>query len=63
MVERKGIRLEGLDKAMKKDLTKNELVENKHQPLESEVEEDNCSALSENMSLSRSSISKSLRLQ
>ena len=53
---RKGMRLEDLDKAMKKDLTENELVGDKHQPLESMVEEDNRIALSENMSLSCSSI-------
>ena len=62
LVGRKGIRLEDLDKAMEKDLTENEPVGYKHQPLESMVEEDDCLALSENMSLSSSSISRSVRL-
>ena len=59
---RKGIRLEDLDKAMKKDLTENELVGDKHQPLESTVEEDNPTALSNNMSLS-SNLKKNAYLQ
>ena len=48
---------------MKKDLTKNELVGDKHQPLLFMVEEDNRTALSDNMSLSSSSISRSVRLR
>ena len=41
LLGRKGIRLEDLDKAMKKDLIENEPVGDKHQPLEYVVEEDN----------------------
>lgn len=52
LVGRKGIRLEDFDKAMKKGLTENEPVGDKNQPLESMVEEDNCIALSESISLS-----------
>ena len=63
LARRKGIRLEDLDKAMEKDLTENELVGNKHQPLESTVEKDNRNALRENMNLSSSSKSRSMRLR
>ena len=48
---------------MKKDLSENEPVGDKHQPLESMVEEDNRTALSENTSLSSSSISRLVRLR
>ena len=47
---------------MKKDFTKNESVEDRGQTLESMVEEDKCIELSEDTSLLRSSISKSVKL-
>ena len=47
---------------MKKDFSKNEPMKNKDQTLEFVVEKDKCTQLSEDMSLSRSSISKSVRL-
>ena len=59
---RNQIGLEGLDKTVKKDFTKNESVEDRDQTLESMVEEDKCIELSEDMSLLRSSISKSVKL-
>ena len=63
LTRRKGIRLEDLNNAMKKDLTENELVGDKHLPLESMMEEDNRTKLSENMSLSSRSISLLVRLR
>ena len=48
---------------MKKDFSKNEPMKNKDQTLESMIEKDKCTKLSEDMSLSRSSISKSMRLR
>ena len=48
---------------MKKDFSKNEPMKNKDQTLEFVVEKDKCTQLSEDMSLSRSSISKSVRLR
>ena len=48
---------------MKKDSTENESMGDKPQLLESMVERDNHTALSENMSLSRSSISRLVRLR
>ena len=62
LVGRNGIGLEGLDKTMKKDFTENEPVEDKDQTLELVVEKDKCTELSEDMSLLRSSISKSVRV-
>ena len=47
---------------MKKVFTENELVKDKNQTLGFVVEEDKCTNLSEDMSLSRSSISKLVKL-
>ena len=57
------IGLEGLVKTMKKDFTENEPMEDNDQALKSMVEEDKCIELSEDMNLSRSSISKLVRLR
>ena len=48
---------------MKKDFTENEPMEDNDQALKSMVEEDKCIELSEDMNLSRSSISKLVRLR
>ena len=63
LVGRNKIGLEGLDKTMKKYFTENEQMEDEDQALESVVEEDKCIELSEDISLSRSSISKLVRLR
>ena len=57
------IGLEGLVKTMKKDFTENEPMEDNDQALKSMVEEDKCIELSEDINLSRSSISKLVRLR
>ena len=48
---------------MKIFFIENEPMEYKDQTLESMIEKDKCTKLSEDMSLSRSSISKSMRLR
>ena len=48
---------------MKKDFTENEPMEDNDQALKYMVEEDKCIELSEDMNLSRSSISKLVRLR
>lgn len=63
MVGRKGTRLDKLDKAKKKDFAKNKPKENKNQTLVSRMDGDKCTRVSEEISLSRSSISKSMKLQ
>ena len=54
---------EDLDKAMKKDFTKNKAKKDRDQALEFAVEKDKYIKVSEDMNLSRSSISELVRLQ
>ena len=51
-----------MDKTMKRDLTENKPKEDKDQTLESSLERDKCNKVSEDMSLSRSTIFESMRL-
>ena len=60
---KKGIGFEDLDKVIKKDFTKNKPNEDKDQALESTVMGDKHTEVSEDISLSRESISKSVRLR
>ena len=54
---------EDLDKAMKKDFTKNKAKKDRDQALEFAVEKDKYIKVSEDMNLSRSLISELVRLQ
>ena len=61
--EEKGHKFDGLDKATKKDFIENKLEENKEQAFAFGMVEDKCRWSREDISLSRFSISKSVRLQ
>ena len=63
LVRRKGTGSEELDKAIKKDFIINKPEENRDQALASRADEDKCKRAREDISLSRSSISKSERLE
>ena len=63
MVGRKGTRLDKLDKAKKKDFAKNKPKEIKNQTHVYRMDGDKCTRVSEEISLSSSSISKSVKLQ
>ena len=57
LAKRNKIGFKGLDKTVKKDFTENEPKKNKDQTLEFTVERDKCTKISEDTSLSRSSVS------
>ena len=59
---KKGTNTDYLDKAKKKDFTKNVFVKDRDQDLVSRIEGDKCTRGSEDIILSKLSISKSVRL-
>lgn len=63
MVGERRTEFEVLDETMKKDLTVNSLEEVNNHVRTSEVDEGKCTQVRDNMSLLRSSTSKSIRLQ
>ena len=61
LAREKGHKFDRLDKATKRDFTKNKLEKDKDQALAFGMVEDKCIRLREDTYLSRSSISKSIR--
>ena len=62
LAREKGHKFDRLDKATKRDFTKNKLEKDKDQALAFGMVEDKCIRLREDTYLSRSSISKSIRI-